>query len=472
MNIYSIARVTKDKNFDGQFYFGVTTTGIFCRPSCPCPLAKEENVRYFETVSEAIDEGFRPCKRCQPDIFVEHYQKNIEGTQIVLKALSMIKKNYLIDHTLEELAASLHVSLRHLRSLFVDNLGTTPIKISMFQRALLGRDLLKNTKTSVTDIAFEAGFGSQRQFNDVFKKTFSISPTGYRKSPEKYELGKLILNLPYDEFFDFSKVLEFLPHRITRGVEVIEEETYKRTYHLNDAYGYLSVTDNVGYLAIEIHTSNIEDSYEIYQRMVGLFDLKTDFYPILKRFKEDPILSKGLVNGQVPRLPKAFNAFELTIRAIINQQISIKATSTFMERLVKKVDLKTPVCFPEGLDYYFPNEMELNQVLLDDIGLTKTRQSTIKNVTQALINQEVSLTINQSFDHFRKQFIKVKGIGDWTINYVALRGLGMVDSFPAKDLGVIKALKTKNEKELNCIAEKWRPYRGYATLCLWHIKEE
>jgi AraC family transcriptional regulator of adaptative response / DNA-3-methyladenine glycosylase II len=143
MNIYSIARTTKDRNFDGQFYFGVKTTGIFCRPSCPCPIAKEENVLYFKSVDEAKDNGFRACKRCQPDIFVEHYQNNLEAIGLVSKALTMIKSNYLIHHTLEELASALHLSLRHLRTLFVENIGTTPIKIAMMQRALYSISLLE-----------------------------------------------------------------------------------------------------------------------------------------------------------------------------------------------------------------------------------------------------------------------------------------------------------------------------------------
>jgi AraC family transcriptional regulator of adaptative response / DNA-3-methyladenine glycosylase II len=470
MNIYSIARTTKDRNFDGQFYFGVKTTGIFCRPSCPCPIAKEENVLYFKSVDEAKDNGFRACKRCQPDIFVEHYQNNLEGIGLVSKALTMIKSNYLIHHTLEELASALHLSLRHLRTLFVENIGTTPIKIAMMQRALYSISLLDSDKT-ITQLALESGFGSTRQFNDVFKKTFGTTPSEAKKDAG-FELGKIILNLPYDDAFDFYKVLEFLPHRLTRGVERIHNESYSRSYRLNDSYGYFTVRDLVGHLEIELYTKDISDCYEVYQRMAGLFDLKTEFGPILSRFKDDPILSKGLLEGQIPRLPKAFNAFELTIRAIINQQISIKATSTFMERLVKKSNKITPGYFPEGITHFFPTPKELSETVYDDIGLTRTRQKTISNVVTALLEGDVVLTVNQSFDDFRTAFIKVKGIGDWTINYVALRALGMVDSFPAKDLGVIKALKTKNEKELNGIAEKWRPYRGYATLCLWHIKEE
>ena len=471
MNIYSIARKTKDRNFDGQFYFGVKTTGIFCRPSCPCPLAKEENVLYFHSVNEAIDQGFRPCKRCQPDVFVEHYQSNLAGTQLVKDALQLIHEGYLLNHSLEELSEKLHVSQRHLRSLFIENIGTTPVKISMFKKAMIAKQKLFESEDTVTKVSIQSGFGSLRQLNTVYRRVIGVTPTASRENKDKYALGKLELHLPYDEYFDFLEVLEFLPHRITRGVEVIRDKTYSRTYRLKASSGYLLVSDEIGYLKISLFTEDLRDVFEIYQRMMGLFDLKTDFVPILKRFKEDPLLSKGLLGGRIPRLPKAFNPFELTIRAVINQQISIKATSTFMERLVKKSAIKTPVCFPEGLEYFFPNSLELNQTLLDDIGLTRTRQSTIKNVTEALLNKEVSLSINQSFESFQKSFIKVKGIGNWTINYVALRGLGMVDSFPAKDLGVIKALKTKNEKELNLIAEKWRPYRGYATLCLWHLEE-
>lgn len=471
MNSYNIARITKDKNFDGQFYFAVKTTGIFCRPSCPCPIAKEENVVYFKTINEAIEQGFRPCKRCHPEVFMEHFQKNIEGALLVKKALKLIQEGYMLEHNLNELAESLHVSLRHLRSLFVETIGTTPIKVSMLQRALYSQSLILNSDLKLTQIALESGFGTSRQFNDVFKKTFKVTPSDYKKEPERYELGHIILELPYDNTFEFSKVLEFLPHRITRGVEVIEENCYKRTFRLDGHDGYLSVSDTSNALKIDVYTKTIEVLYDLYQKMIGLFDLKTDFEPILKRFESDEILSKGIHNHQMPRLPVAFNPFELTIRAIINQQISIKATSTFMQRLVKKSNLLTSDSFPSGLDYFFPTPDELESTPIDEIGLTKTRQQTLKNVVSALISEEVSLSVFQSFDEFRNSFIKVKGIGNWTINYVALRGLGMVDSFPAKDLGVIKVLKTKKEKELIQIAEKWRPYRGYATLCLWHIKE-
>lgn len=466
MNIYSIVRQTKDKNFDGQFYFAVKTTGIFCRPSCPCPVAKEENVTYYDHVEEAIADGYRPCKRCQPDVFMEHYQNNMAGISILKESLKLIHGGFLLEHTLDELAETLFVSLRHLRQLYHEHIGTSPIKVSMFYKAIMASKQLKASKSSVTDIALSSGFGSTRQFNEVFKKATDMSPTAYRKS--KHPLPKIVLQVPYDDDFNFHHLLSFLPYRMTKGVEVIDDVSYGRSFRLPLGKGYLFVKDNTGELIVELHTEEVTVIYEVYQKVLELFDLKTDFNPIRKRFETDDILKGGLINGQVPRLPKAFNSFELLIRAIINQQISIKATTTYMKRVVEKSAIKTPKGYPEGMAYYFPTSEELIEVPLDDIGLTNTRQQTLLNMMEALNKNEVSLSINQPFETFQKKMIQIKGIGNWTINYVALRGLGMVDSFPAKDLGVIKALGTKKEKELIGIAEQWRPYRGYATLCLWH----
>jgi len=465
MNAYSIARIKKDKSFDGQFYFGVKTTGIFCRPSCPCPIAKEENVVYFDSVIEAFDKGFRPCKRCQPDKFVEHYHKNLDGVELVQKSLKIIDSGFLVDHSLEDLSDYLYISNRHLRQLFADFLGTTPLKVSLFKKVLLAKEALRNTDWSITRVADGSGFSSTRQFNDVFKKYTQMTPSDFRKSKEG--LDAICLEIPYEEEFQINHILDFLPHRITRGVEKIEDNIYSRTFRIDSVCGYLEVEDKIGHIELRVYTDKITVLYDIYQRIIGLFDLATDFKPIYEHFKSDDLLLEGLVDGTLPRLPKAFNPFELTIRAIINQQISIKATSTFMHRLVVKAGLST-VAYPDGLDYYFPRSQELYETDISDIGLTNTRQQTISNVVKALMEEQVSLSVNQSFEAFRKSFIQVKGIGDWTINYVALRALGMVDAFPAKDLGVVKALGTKNEKEILTIAEKWRPYRGYATLCLWH----
>lgn len=471
---YKIARINKDKNYDGKFFFGVKTTGIFCRPSCPSPIAKEENVHYFNSMFDALESGFRPCLRCRPDIHVDYYNGNVEGTSIVNGALTKIYEGYLNDHSISDLAKVFYVSDRHLRKLFVDNLGMPPVKIAKYHKALFAKKLLTYSHLSITDIAYASGFGSTRQFNDVFKEIFGGTPTMIRKGFNKDSTeGNTTLRLAYKEPFDFEGMLAFMRLRGIKGVEVITAYSYSRTFRLDGSVGYFTVTNNTDQSALELKiiSDDIKCYMSIYNKVRKMFDLDTDFTMINEQFSKDEILSQGMEKGHVPRLPIAYNPFEHTIRAILGQQITVKAATTLAGRIVEKVGIKTPVDFPDGLGYHFPTPEELMNLDLEGIGITKTRQKTIENVVNAIVNKEVSLTVNQSFDAFHKKFSTLKGVGDWTVNYVAMRGMGMVDTFPAKDLGIIKALTVEDKKptlkEILSIAEKWRPYRAYAALCLW-----
>ena len=207
-----------------------------------------------------------------------------------------------------------------------------------------------------------------------------------------------------------------------------------------------------------------------------MFDLDTDFSAINTKFSEDSLLCRGMEDGHVPRLPIAFYPFEFVIRAILGQQISVKAATTLAARVTEKAAIQCNKSFPDGLDYFFPNPSELIELDLDGLGITTTRQTTIKTVTQAVINKVIQLTPNQPLDTFKKLFLSLKGIGNWTVSYVAMRGMGMMDSFPASDLGVIRALTKDGEvpstQEITAMAEKWRPYRSYATLCLWNYENK
>lgn len=207
-----------------------------------------------------------------------------------------------------------------------------------------------------------------------------------------------------------------------------------------------------------------------------MFDLDTDFAHINQIFRQDNILSKGMENGQVPRLPVAFYPFEFVIRAILGQQISVKAATTLAARLVKRAAQHCDSSFPSGLSYFFPSPSELIQLNLTGLGITATRQTTIQTVTQAVIDKAIDLNASQQQDTFHTQFLSLKGIGNWTASYVAMRGMGMIDSFPTTDLGVIRALsqdsKVPSTKEITAMAEKWRPYRSYATLCLWNYENK
>lgn len=475
MNItYKTARIKKDKNFDGKFFFGVKTTGIFCRPSCPSPTAKEENVVYFKDIFEALDQNYRPCLRCRPDILLDYYNGNASGTLIVQTALKMIYDGYFNTHSIADLAKKLAVSDRHLRKLFIENLGVPPVKIARYHRALFAKKLLLFSDKSVTDIAFASGFGSIRQFNQVFKEIFGITPSAVKKESNDSRDGNTTLLLPYIRPLNFSQVIQFMKLRTIKGVEVIDDQSYARTFRTNRSKGYFRVRDNPVKSALEltIYCDDIRCYMEIYNRVRLMFDLNTDFSPINTKFMKDKYLSKGMSGGHVPRLPIAFNSFEFCVRAVLGQQISVPAATTLASRIAKKAGPRTEKGFPPGLDHFFPGPEELVKTSLKGIGITGIRQTTIANIAQGLLDKVFTLTPNQPFEDFQKEFSAIRGIGEWTVNYVAMRGLGMVDSFPAADLGIIKALERKGKrpgkKEILKQAEEWRPYRAYAALCLWN----
>lgn len=477
---YHTARITKDQSYDGKFFFGVKTTNIFCRPSCPAVIAKEKNVVYFDSIFEALDQGYRPCLRCRPDIKVDYYSGNIDGTSVVKSALGMIYDGYLNDHSMSDLADELFVSDRHLRKLFIENLGIPPIKIAKYHKAIFAKKLLLFSKLSITEVAGAAGFGSTRQFNGVFKETFGATPSMLRKKGTEAgkNMGKIVLLLYYKEQFDFNKIVAFMKVREIKGIEVVTDNSYSRTFRDNGVKGYFTVSNNQNESALElnIHCDDIRCYMTVYYKVRKMFDLDTDLSVISKKLMKDEILLKGMDHGKVPRLPIAFDVFEFTIRAILGQQISIKAATTLTGRIAKKIAVKSELDYPKGLEYYFPTPLELQSADIEGIGIMPKRQETIRIVVNAIVDKLVSISSNQGFAQFSKDFSALKGIGDWTVNYVAMRGLGMIDSFPYMDLGIIKAL-TKNHikptpKQIKEIGEKWRPYRAYATLCLWHYEEK
>jgi len=472
---YRAARLNRDRSFDGQFFFAVKTTGIFCRPSCPSPQAKEKNVEYFQSLFDALENGYRPCLRCRPDIEIPYDQLNVDGVLLVQKALKMIYEGFLNRHSIKELADNLFISERQLRQLFVDNLGLPPVKIGKYHKVLFAKKLLLYSTLTLNDIIEAAGFGSSRQFNLVFKEILGVTPSQMRKLGNVYlkEIKNPLLLLPYKQPFNFEQMINFMRMRQLNGVEHITETSYSRTFRTNDTSGYFTVRNNkeASALELEISSEGIIAYMDIYQRVRRMFDLNTDFERINAQFVEDELLSKGMIDGHVPRLPIAFNTFEFVIRAILGQQVSVKAATTFAGRIVEAGSIPTGEDFPEELTHFFPTVEEFETLTLDAVGLTKTRQQTIWNVVNALKNQVFSLSASQSLEQFHKEFSSVKGIGDWTVHYVAMRGLGMVDSFPAMDLGVLLAMQegeTKpKKKEVLAKAENWQPYRAYAALCLW-----
>lgn len=473
----SIARKNKDKNFDGKFFFAVSTTGIVCRPSCPSPLAKEENVTYFSNIYDALKNGYRPCLRCRPDIYTEFYTSNPDGQNIVCDAIKLITEGYLNSNSIGTLANHLHISERHLRKLFVKEIGCPPIQMAKYSRAIFAKRMLVNSNLPITKIAFASGFGSIRQFNNAFTQVFKLTPSELRKSNRNVVGSGTTMLLPYEAPFDFEQMLVFLKLRAIKGIEVVSGDSYSRTFNLRGIKGYFIVKNNKEKSALEL---NVYCEYmnifrEIYYKVRKMFDLDTDFKKVLALLNKDDFMKKILKDGRLPRLPAAFDSYEFLIRAILGQQITVKAATTLAGRIVEKANITFDSQI-DGLYYVFPDIDEIRNMSLEGIGITKTRIETIESVNEALARGTFSLSSNQPFDRFYNEITSIKGIGDWTANYLAMRGLGMVDAFPAGDMGLIKAIKKEygeiKNKDIIKLAEKWRPYRANATMCLWQSLED
>ncbi len=476
---YRQARLLKDRSFDGQFLFAVRTTGIFCRPSCPSPRANEENVVYFHHLYEALAEGYRPCFRCRPELVLAQVHTDVAGAQRVQMALEKIQAGFLNRHSVNALADVVCVSQRQLRTLFEQHVGLSPVRVANYHRALFARSMVMHSTRLLTDIAFASGFGSVRQFNSVFKRLFGQSPSQARQtSANRLNMEHNSQLLTYTPPFNFTVLLDFLRSRAIAGVEHVSDDTYSRSFQVQGVRGFLMVRDCPEQSALRLHIQcdDIRCYMAIHQRVRRMFDLDANLEVIRQRFESEPLLRNGLQHGDVPRLPVAFDAYEFSIRAILGQQVSVKAANTLAARLVRKADVQTGHDFPEALTHYFPTVEALAETELNDIGLTSTRQATIRSVLEALQQGTVRLDSGQPFDEFSDAFSAIRGIGDWTVNYVAMRGMGMKDCFPAADLGIIKALNAHGApgsgkltlKQIKQRADDWRPYRSYAALCLWN----
>jgi AraC family transcriptional regulator of adaptative response / DNA-3-methyladenine glycosylase II len=472
---YEIARINRDRHFDGMFYFGVKTTGVFCRPSCPSPTANRENVSYFDSVFEALEQGFRPCMRCCPDIVTDRYHKDVVGGQLLMKALDKIYEGYLNNHSLEELAGALHISDRRLRGIFKNELGVSPIKVARFSKVLFAKKLLIQTNLSITDIAMSSGFGSIRQFNDTFKSVFNATPTEIRGQMNGGNGSKSpVMKIPYQGVYDFKAMLEFLGPRIIKEIEVVTETSYTSNFRISGYEGRFTVShlEKERVLLVEVETDDVRALMPVYHRVSRMFDTAMEPDKIEAHLLKDVLFKNAFDEQSAPRLPIAFDPFAFTVRAILGQQISVKAATTLAGRIVKKAGIKSKY----GDGYHFPDAAEILALDLSDIGITRTRQQTLRTVCAALLDNQFSLDIHQSLEGFSATFGALKGIGDWTINYIAMRGLGMSDAFPSKDLGIIRTLNRigvmESDKEIIAMSDAWRPYRAYATLCIWQGRLE
>jgi len=475
------ARRSRDSRFDGLFFTAVHSTRIYCRPVCPAPSAKR--VDYYRTAAAAEADGYRPCLRCRPELSPENGAWR-RGDAVLARALKLIDQGFLADHALPELAKRVNVGERQLRRLFVERLGAPPVAVHGTRRLLFAKQLLTETKLPITEVALASGFGSVRRFNSTFLDAYRMTPRDLRQfQPDAARHGGdcLTLRLGYRPPYDFEAMLDFLRGRALPGVEVVDKTSYSRA--ISDAHGApagrlrVSAWPNGEHaLRLELHTAEVTRSLEIIGRLRRIFDLDADPHAITATLARDSRLAPLLAQRPGLRIPSGWDGFEIAVRAILGQQVSVAAARTFAARIVQRFG--RPIAAGDsvdGLDRLFPTPSQLAEVDLSDpqygIGLTRARAATVRAVARALLSDVVDFHPERTLDEFVECWTALPGIGPWTAQYLALRALGHPDAFPAEDLVLRNAIATDGSRmsatALRALAQHWRPWRGYAVLQLW-----
>jgi AraC family transcriptional regulator of adaptative response / DNA-3-methyladenine glycosylase II len=469
LEVCSRARLSRDPRFDGKFFIGVRGSRVYCRPICPAPTAKEKNCRYFATAAAAAEAGFRPCLRCRPECS-PGTPAWLGTSNTVSRALRLIGESGLDDGGIENLAERVGVGSRHLRRLFLKHLGASPIAVAQTRRLHFAKKLIDETHLPMSEVALASGFGSVRRFNAAIRKIYKRTPTQIRRlvrttqsQPENQYLFHLRFRPPYH----WKAMLAFLAARATPGVELVEAETYRQTILLNGLPGYFEVSLDAPHdsLAVRVQIGDPRLLFVIIERIRSMFDLNADWTAIAKSLRTAPELAARLRAEPGVRVPGCWDPFELTVRAILGQQITVKGATSLAGRMAKSFG--QPFAGPNGLTHLFPEPAALADAKLTSIGLTTKRAETIRAFAQAVRDGQISFDRIVDVDAFLEKLCSIPGIGAWTAQYVAMRALGEPDAFPSADLGLLRALDLVNVREIEKRAEAWRPWRAYAAMYLW-----
>jgi AraC family transcriptional regulator, regulatory protein of adaptative response / DNA-3-methyladenine glycosylase II len=463
------ALLSHDRRFDGAFFVGVSSTGVYCRTVCTARTPGLKNCRFFASAAAAENAGFRPCMRCRPELAPG--SSRIDALDAAAAVVSgMIESGALNEMTVADLAAHLGMSERHLRRVIENAFGVSPLELAQTQRLLLAKRLLADSKLSITEIAFASGFSSLRRFNAVLKERYGLSPSRLRVSGSRLPTRDTIsCQLGYRPPFDWDCLLAYFKTRASGGVEMVSQRSYARTVSIGKEKGWLVVSNDPEGCALQLDVSSglAPVLMPLLARVKAMFDLNCDPQLICERL--------GKLAGRHPglRIAGAFDGFETTARAILGQQVSVKAASTLMTRLCQRYgeSIKTPV---EGLTILSPSAGKIAQAEVEDLielGITRARASTLTGVARAITDGTISLQKSIHPEKTIEQFMRLPGIGAWTAHYLAMRVLNWPDAFPAGDLGIRKALGENNEKKILELAESWRPWRSYAAMHLWKSLE-
>lgn len=460
----------RDARFDGRFFIGVKTTGIYCRPICPSRTPKRVNVDFLPSAAAAEEAGFRACRRCRPETAPGTPAWN--GTSsTVSRALRLIEEGMLDHESVESMAQRLGMGARQLRRLFRQHLGTTPRMVARTRRAHLARGLLDTTALPMSQIAHASGFGSIRRFNEVMLASFGCAPSSIRRS-QCSDADMIRLRIPVRPPLGWEPLLRFLRDRAIPGVEQVDGTSYRRTVRIGDAVGTMKVEYSGGSsLELTVSDSLRTEVTSVVAGVRRLFDIDADAGQITKVLRADSQLAPHLGDLKVVRVAGAFNPFEVVVRAVLGQQISVKGATTLAGRVVAKYG--EPLERPDGteLTHTFPSAARLANARIESVGLPKKRGETIRALSRAVASGELDLIVGSSLTETLETLMEIPGIGPWTANYLAMRVFREPDAFPAGDLVLRKILSSNGEplraKALESASEQWRPWRAYVTLALW-----
>ncbi|MHB1058804.1 MAG: AlkA N-terminal domain-containing protein [Rhodanobacter sp.] len=478
LQICEQARLSRDARFDGLFFTAVSSTGIYCRPVCPAPSPKRENVRYYANAAAAEAAGFRPCLRCRPELAPGNDQWQ-RGDHVVARALKLIEAGALAEQSLDELAERVGIGARQLRRLFVERVGAPPISVHTTRRLLFAKQLLTETALPVTEVALASGFRSLRRFNAAFAQANRIPPRELRRHPRAAAGAALVLRLGYRPPYDFPGLLAFLRTRALPGVELVDERSYARVFGPADTPGWLRLSawpNGEHALQLQLHCPQPAQLLGVVTTLRRMFDLDANPQAIADTFRHDAVLGPLLARHPGLRLPGGWDGFEIAVRAILGQQISVAAARTLATRIVQRWGEPLPLAPLPGLERLFPTPAALAQADLREIGLTATRAATIGGMAQAVLDGRVDFCADQPLDAFVARWVALPGIGEWTAHYIAMRALSAPDAFPAADLILRREAATDavplGTKALNERANAWRPWRAYAVIHLWRGASE
>jgi len=467
---------TRDPRFDGRLFGGVRTTRVYCRPICPAPMPKRENMTFYATAAAAQEAGFRPCLRCRPETAPEFAAWR--GTSnTVSRALALIDRGALDEGGIDRLAERLGVGERQLRRLFRQHLGASPVSVAQTRRVLLAKQLIHETRLPMAEVALASGFGSIRRFNEIFQRLFDRPPCALRRATaaSSRQNGEVTILLGYRPPYDWATMVAFLKARAIPGVEVVSNDRYARTIEIDGVHGVVEVEPASGHaLRVVIRFSRLSALPTIIARVRRVFDLAADPQAVNAQLAEDPVLAPLVAARPGLRVPGAWDGFELAVRAVLGQQLTVAAGVGLVGKLVTRygVALAGGGLNTEGLTHVFPRPEHVASADLTALRMPRMRAATLVSLAAAVVADPHVLGAGRTLTECVAQLRALPGIGEWTAQYIAMRELREPDAFPAGDIGLLRALTDSEGKrmtsgQLLAMAERWRPWRAYAAQHLW-----